>query len=322
MLLIKDIFKEVLAEALQLSLMLFKIMIPVSVFVKIIQATGLIYYIGLGLAPLMHLTGLPGEMGIVWATGMLSNLYGGIIAMLSIPQTATLTVAQITTLTTMMLVAHTFLIELVIARKSGIKLVVMFLLRFGFGFILGLILHLIYSSFHLLQDTTLSFASKFVVPPNETLMEWAVGQLKNYFFVFVMILSLVTLIKILKSIGLVDLMTKLLSKPLRLLGIGEHAITITIIGLTLGISYGGAMIIKESKKSEITKREIFHAMLLMGLCHSVFEDTILVMSLGGHWSGVLLIRVIFAFLVTWGFAYFTAKMSDAKFNRYLMVRDK
>ncbi len=322
MLRIKDLFHEIFTEAIHLSAMLFKIMIPVSIFVKIIQATGLIYYIGLGLSPIMHLTGLPGEMGIVWATGMLSNLYGGIIAMLSIPETASLTVAQITILTTMMLIAHTFLIELVIARKSGIKLMVMFLLRFGFAFIVGLILHLIYSSFDLLENTTHAFASKFVVPPSESILEWSVGQLKNYFFVFVMILSLVALIKLLKSLGLVDLMTKLLSKPLRLLGIGEHAITITIIGLTLGISYGGAMIIKESQKAEITKREIFHAMLLMGLCHSVFEDTILVMSLGGHWSGVLLIRVIFAFIITWGFAYFTAKMSDVKFNKYLMVKDK
>lgn len=322
MLKIKTILKETLSEAIQMSMMLFKIMIPVSIFVKVIQLTGLIYYVGLALSPLMHLTGLPGEMGIVWASGMLSNLYGGVIAMLSIPQTANLTVAQITILLTMMLVAHTFLIELVIARKSGIKLLVMFLLRFGFGFLIGFLLHLFYDTFGLLQSTTQSFASKFVVPPSETLLEWGLGQVKNYAFVFLMILSLVFLIKLLKSIGLIDLMTKILSNPLRLLGIGENAITITIIGLTLGISYGGAMIVKESQKSGITKREIFHAMLLMGLCHSIFEDTILVISLGGHWSGVLVIRTIFAFLITWAFAYFTKKISDTKFNRLLMVREK
>lgn len=305
-----------------MSLMLFKIMIPVSIFVKIIQVTGIIYYIGIALSPLMELTGLPGEMGIVWASGMLSNLYGGIIAMLSIPQTATLSIAQITVLTTMMLVAHTFLIELVIARKSGIKLPVMFAIRFGFGLLIGIILHLFYSGFGLLQSKVESFASKLVVHTPETLLEWTLSQLKNYSFIFLMILSLVLLVKILKSVGLIDLMKKVLSKPLKIIGIGENAIPITIIGLTLGISYGGAMIVKESQKSNVSNRDVFHVMLLLGLCHSLFEDTILVMSLGGHWSGVLVIRIIFAFLVTLGFAYFTKKLSDKKFNSSLMVSKK
>ena len=77
----------------------------------------------------MKFAGLPGSMGVVWATAMFTNLYAAIVVFSSMMVSEHLTVAQVTILTTMMLVAHSLPIELGIARKAGIRLRFMLLFR-------------------------------------------------------------------------------------------------------------------------------------------------------------------------------------------------
>ncbi len=72
--------KNVFVDACKTSFTLFKIIIPVSIIVKILSELGLIDVIGESLSPVMGLVGLPGDFGIVWATTMITNIYGGMIA--------------------------------------------------------------------------------------------------------------------------------------------------------------------------------------------------------------------------------------------------
>ena len=300
-----------------MSLMLFKIMIPVSVAVKILQEINAISYIGDFLSPIMKMVGLPGEMGLVWATTMIANVYGGIIALFSLLPSSPLTVAQMTILTCMMLVAHTFPVELVIARKAGVKLIPMFLIRFGFAFLLGAGLHLVYSYGGFLQEKlVLSWKPDVVQSP--ALKYWIIDQLKNYGLVYIMIFSLLLLLKLLTEFGFISLMNKLLKRPLAILGIGENIIPLSIIGLTLGVTYGGALIIKESQQHPMSRKDIFYSFVLMGLCHSVIEDSIVMMSVGGHYSGVIIARVIFAFLMTLLVVKITSRFSEATMSKLFL----
>ena len=298
-----------------------KILIPVSIGVKILQETGAMYYIGIALAPLMKLVGLPGEMGLVWGTGMITNLFGGILAYMNLAPYYHLDVAQTTVLCLMMLVAHTFPIELQITKKAGVKFITMLLFRFGFAFLMGFILNLIYNGFSVLTEpAVITWKQEVVLDP--TWQQWALGELKNYATIMLFIFSLLFLIKILKAIGVIDWITKGLSPLLRMMGIGAEVTTIAIIGLTLGVVYGGVLIINESKNKNINKRDIFYCLALMGLCHSLIEDTILMMALGGHYTGMLIFRLITSFLIIWAIVKYTKRLSDKSFAKYFLAKDK
>jgi len=52
-------------EAGKISLVLFRIMVPVIIVVKVLSELGLVKYIAFAFAPVMKLVGLPGEMGLV-----------------------------------------------------------------------------------------------------------------------------------------------------------------------------------------------------------------------------------------------------------------
>jgi hypothetical protein len=317
---IRAFFLEWWKDTYKTAFMMFKIMIPVSIVVKILQEAGAIPIIGNALSPLMELVGLPGEMGLVWATGMITNLFGGILAFMQISEHIPMSIAQVTIISAMMLVAHTFPIELQIARKSGVRIWVSFAIRFTGGFLLGALLHAYYSGFGLMQGTT-SIAWKPDIPTDPSLLQWVIGELKNYGVILLFITSLLFLVKLLREIGVIRLITKALGPLLRLMGIGEGVTTITIIGLTLGIVYGGVLMIAETKSKEIQRRDIFYSLVLMGLCHSVIEDTILVLSLGADITGVLFIRLFFAIVVTWLMVRLGRSMSDKNFFRFIMTRE-
>lgn len=309
-----------LKETFRTAWILFKIMIPISIIVKILQYFGAIEILGKILFPLMKFTGLPGEMGIVWATGMITNLFGGIIAYLSLLSNINLNIAQITVLSSMMLIAHSFPIELQIAKKSGSKLIPMFLLRFLASLFYGIILNFIFKTFNLFND--FPKLNVFASPNNNlSILEWIINEMKHYAIILLFIFSLLLLLKILKKIGFIDLMSRLLNPLLSLIGIGRNATPLTIIGLTLGITYGGALIIEQSKSLNISKPEVFYSMVLMGLCHSIIEDTLLVLSLGSSIWGILVGRLVFAILLTFFIVKFSKIIKTQHFNKLFINKN-
>jgi len=296
-------------------------MVPVSVIVKILQYTGAIDYIGMALFPLMKFAGLPGEMGLVWATGMITNLFGGVLAFISISPYLHLTIAQVTIISVMMLIAHSFPIELTIARKTGVKVISMFIFRFGLAFLFGVLINIFYTSLNYLQEPAVLHI-KPAVNVNQTIWLWLLNEIKNYFIIFLFIFSLILLLEILKLFGVINMITKALSPFLSFLGIGKGVVTITIVGLTLGIVYGGALIINETKSNNINRRDVFYAMVLMGIFHSIIEDSILMISLGGHYSGVIIGRFVFTIIIISLLVKITKPLSDKKFRFLFLTKEK
>ena len=309
-----DLINSWLKQGMWTSLKIFKIMIPITILVKILQATGLIVYVGDGLAPLMKLMGLPGEMGLVWASAMIGNIYAGMVAYFSIA--SQLTVAQITTLATVILVAHSLPIELGVTKKAGAKIITLFFVRFGFGFIAGIILFQIYKLFGTLNYYPEMVNQIVIVQKDSSFWVWVLSELKNYFIVFLLITFLIIILDILKIIGVIELVNKALYPVLKVLGIGKEVIPITVFGMTLGLAYGGGLIINEVEKNDLNKRDVFYALLLMSLCHSLIEDSLLMISIGAHYSGVFIFRTIFALIITYLFVQITKRWSESKMAKW------
>ena len=134
--------------------------------------------------------------------------------------------------------------------------------------------------------------------------------------IFGIILALLGLMRLLERIGAVRLMDRVLAPVLRVLGMTPAAAPLAIIGMTLGISYGGGLIIRQAQSGRLAKRDIFFSLVLMSLCHSIIEDTLLMVALGGHVSGVLLARGAFALVVTFALVKVLGRVSERTFDRW------
>jgi len=289
-------------------------MVPVVIVVKILTELDLIRYIASTFEPVMSLVGLPGEMGLVWATAVITNMYGGIVLFASIAPDLHMSTAQITIIACMILVAHSMPVETTIARKTGVRIRFMIPFRLICAFLLGLILHTVYSLGGFLQEEgrILWEAS----PRSGSLGSWGLSQLQNLTIIFMIVLVLIIMMKVLDRLGITRFINRFLEPVLTSMGIGKEASTVTILGMVLGISYGGGLIIRDVNSGKLSGRDVFHSISLMGLSHAIVEDTLLMMSLGGNISGVLFIRLAFTWVVISLLVRFTGKLSNDAFNKY------
>ena len=290
-------------------------MVPVVIVVKVLSELGLVRYIAAAFQPVMQLVGLPGEMGLVWATAVITNMYGGIVVFAAIGPSLELTVAQTTVVACMILIAHSMPVETAIARKSGVRIRFMIPFRLVSALFIRLILHWIFGIADLFQNSSriLWEASH----QNGGIWSWALSQARNLLTIFLIVLILIVLMKVLDRLGITRLMNRLLKPVLTSMGISEKASTVTIIGMILGISYGGGLIIREAGSGRIDRRDVFFSIALMGLCHAVVEDTLLMMSLGATVWGVLFARILFSWITVAALVRITRGISDSAFCRFM-----
>lgn len=286
-----------LRDSFRVSLSLFKVMIPIIVVVKLLRELGIIEYLAAPLGPLMELVGLPASMGLAWATAMLSNIYGGLLVFQALSaESGPVSIAQATVLGVLMLIAHNLLVEGQVTKRCGVSFWGQNALRAGGALACAWLLHLVLKG----GDFLAGPAAMLWLPPKQDagLWSWAWGEIKNLGYIFLIILALMGLMRVLNAAGLTRLLEKLLTPFLRLMGIGPTAATVTVIGMTMGLTYGGGLIIHETQAGHIPKKDVFAAVSLMSLSHALIEDTLLLALIGASPWGTLAARLIFSLVVT------------------------
>lgn len=286
--------RMLILESGRVYLTLLKIMVPALVIVKILDMVGATQWLGALLAPVMGALGLPESFSIVWAATLLTNIYTGMVLFFDLAQEP-LTVAQVSVLGALMVVGHSIPIEGAVAKRAGVPWWVTLVLRIGGGLLLAWVLHRLYQQGGWLQQLNELAWQPERTPPG--LAAWAWLQLKTLFAIYFIILGLMALLAVLRRLGIERLMHALLAPPLRLIGIGREAANTTIIGLTLGLSFGAGLLIRDAESGRLTARDAYLTLCFLGLCHSLIEDTLLVMLLGAHLSAVLWGRLIFTLIL-------------------------
>ena len=308
--------KRLWLDIVQINLDLYKVMIPIIILVKIAQQLGAIDYLAVLLSPVMSLVDLPPSMGLVWATTMISNIYGGMIVFFSLAADQPLSVAQVTTLGGMMLIAHSLPVEVSISAKTGMRPAFNLLLRVLCGLLFGVILSIVYSQTGWLSEMNQPHWMPEI--PDSSLWVWVKSQISILVKIFVIIAVLVSLLRFLKYSGIENVLAYLLKPILKLTGLGQKTVPNTIVGMGLGLTYGGGLLIQEAKQGALTSREVFGSMFLLALCHGLIEDTLLVMLLGAHISGALYLRIVFSLILVTIAVRLIVTISDRVMYRYFM----
>ncbi len=316
LLLLRQQVLDLAREIYLVTITLFKLMIPVLIVVKVLEELGAIPVIGRVLEPLMYLLGLPESMGLVWATSLLTGVYGGMLVFFQLAPQESLTVAQVTVLSAIMLIAHNLPVEVRITQKAGVRLGVALLTRMLGAFVLGMLLHHLYRWGDWLQQPAQML---WEPPPQEAgLKGWLVSQIESLAMIVLIIAALLTLLRLLRWLHIERLMIWLLQPILRLLGIAPQATSLTIIGMTLGLAFGGGLLIREAQAGHISRKDMFATMTLLALCHSLIEDTLLVLLLGADISGVLWLRLVFGLTVVAIATRLLNRASESFTQRYLV----
>ena len=291
----KKILVNIFQETTKIFWILFKVILPVIIVIRVLELIGAIPFLAKFLEPLTSFIGIDGSLGLVWMAAILVNIYAGLAAFASLQAIFDYSVAETTILGLIILIAHSLPIEVAIAKKSRISWIFNLSFRFINAIVAGKILNLIFTKYELFNEPNKSVLQV----PNELVsnFEWATLQIQNFFIIFLIIFFIISTINILKALGVWSLIINIMKIPLSYLGMSEKVANIILIGLTLGISFGGGFLIEESKKNNISKKDILLSLSFLSLCHSIIEDTILILLLGSHISGILFFRFIYTVII-------------------------
>ena len=308
---IMDVVTRKVRETLEIYWVLVKITVPIALITELLSRFGIIKAVAPVFAPVMHLVGLPSELGLAWLTAMLVGIWGAVPLIFTLVPVSSLSVADVTIFSALILFAHGLPIEQKIIEKAGPGMLVTTLLRIGGGLLYAVLLHHILAATGWMSAPVNPTWIPIAATPDWATYLWGLGETMAWMLV---ILSALTIgLDLLKIGGVLGLMMKLLSPLLRLAGIRGEAGHLTAVGLFLGISYGGGLLIREAQTGLVSPRQVFLACVFMGFAHSVIEDTLIVMSVGADAWGVLVGRVVFAIAATAGIAALLGRMSDERF---------
>ena len=307
--------KNWLSEVWMIYWSLIKIMVPILFIVRFIELMGWVEYLADFIAPLMSWVGLPGEMGLVWMTAILGNIYTGMAVYYQLGADS-LTIAQVSVLGTLILVAHALIMEVTIAKATGVSAIFTILLRLVGAFILGIILHQTYQAFNYLQEpVVLTWQPELA---DKSWQAWFITQVQTLAFALIIIMVLTLVIRGLRYFGIEKFIHWLLSPLLKIIGISKQASNFMIVGLTLGISFGGGLLIREAKLGTISGKDVFLTMAFLSLCHSLIEDTLLVMLIGADLSAILWGRFFFSLLMIFIIVQLLKRLPERQ-HRWLYV---
>lgn len=251
-----------------------KITIPVSFLVALLQWTGWLNQLDFLLHPLTSLINLPPEAALPIISGMLINPYAVIAIITVLP----FTVEQMTLIAIFSMIAHSLIMEGIIQHKSGINIIKATLFR-----ITAAILTVLTVS-QFLGDTSQSVimpADLTVHTPFlEALKIWTVGMIGLLAKIFGIIMVIMIILESLKSLGWIEYSLKFFSPLMRILGLSERTAMMWVAAITFGLVYGGAVILEEAKKGTLTKEELEHFHIFIGINHAMVEDPALFAVLG------------------------------------------
>jgi len=194
--------KALLLKSIDLSITLFKIMVPIIIVIKVLEELGFIIVLSDALSPVMELVGLPGAMGLVWATTLVTSIYGGMVVFAALIVETPMTLAQVTVVSGMMLMAHSLPIELRVAQKVGVRIGFTLVLRVTMAILFAYLLNMMYIAGSWLQQPV-----ELLWTPTITtlsLSEWVLDQLLSLALIFVIVFALVLVLDVLERLKIIQ----------------------------------------------------------------------------------------------------------------------
>jgi hypothetical protein len=143
-------------------------------------------------------------------------------------------------------------------------------------------------------------------------LETLSGLLSLLIKMFLIVVPLMVLLEIFREFNLIDKITRPFKAPARIIGFYEDSIYPLLAGIIFGLSYGGGVLIGESDSGRIKGNQKFLVALYLGLCHAVFEDTLIFASLGANGIVVLTTRLIIASIVVGIISLFLRRGNNLK----------
>ena len=283
-----------LPRSLSICLWLLKVMLPISLAVRVLQYVGVIDWLAGYLSPVFSYIGLSGDSAFVFLTSIFLPLYPTIAVM----TTLTLTLREATILAVMCLISHNLPVECSVAHKTGSRFGEIVAFRIAMSFVSAVALNWLLpqsdAPFNFLASATTEVTSWGML-----LMQWLTSSLSLIVTIVLIVTALMVLQRVLEEFGWMHRIAHSLSPLMRLFGLPSGCSLLWLTGNVVGMAYGAAIMIDEVEEGRLTREEANLVNHHLGVSHSLLEDTMLFVAMGISFWWICLTRLVLAMIAVW-----------------------
>lgn len=285
--------KDVLPSTTKTCIWIIKITVAVSFAMMLLKYFQILPWISNAVSPVFGIFGLPGATALAYVSGYFVNVYSCIAVM----TTLDLDWRAITILCTMVMCAHSMVLETAVLKKTGASGVRMVIVRTLCSFILGILLNLILPGS---SDLSAMSADTGARPEFLTaLWEWFLSALKLVLMMVAIIYSLNILQRLLREFGIMEKIAKVFRPLMTVFGLPSETVFLWIVANIIGLGYGAAAMLYELDHGDIGERDVLLLDSHICISHSNLEDLLLLAACGAVWWILLLSRWAMSIVLVW-----------------------
>ena len=284
--------KTALPQGMKTAIWLLKLTIPVSFAVFLLDFFGILNVIAGWVAPLFKLIGLSGQASIVLITSFFTNIYSVIAVM----TTLGFGFREGTILAVMCLISHALIVETAIQKKTGSAPWRMVLTRLSSSFIAAYLLNLILPAEAITNSENVVRSVGEFTP---ALTNWLSSMLVTTLKIIILVNLLLILQKILNEFGLIKWILMPFAPLLKVMGLPSSTGFLWIVANTLGLGYGGAIMINEAEEGRLSRADADLLNHNIAISHSQLEDPLLFVAMGFHLGILIWPRILLAIIFVW-----------------------
>jgi spore maturation protein SpmB len=281
-------------------------MVPVSLVVSLARYAGILQAIGRVAGGAFRILGLPGEAAVPFVTSAFLNIYSAIAAMGSLA----LSPKELTTMAVMCLVAHNLIVETAVLKRAGSSAFAVVALRIGGALAVAFVLR------YAVPDAPAAGASLGAAAAPETipalLASWARTTGVLVAKVLAIVTGLMLVQRLLSHFGITRWLARAAAPLMRLFGLPGSTAFSWIVANTLGLAYGSAILIEETKSGRLAEADARLLNYHIAVSHSLLEDTLLFVAIGVSALWIMVPRLLLAMVAVWG----------ARGGRFLLARTR
>lgn len=295
---------KALPKAGKTCLWLFKIILPISLLVRILQYSGILGSISAILEPLFSMIGLPGETAIIFMTSIFSPLYAPIALITSM----SLGIREATILALMCLTSHNLIVESSVQAKTGSSFWWMVSLRIFMSFVIAFTLNRLMPTDgwgHVDITQSADVCESWF----EVIELWLASSMSVIISILSIVTALMILHMMLDEFNLMNGLSNIFAPMMRLFGLPVNASFLWLVGNVVGLAYGGAIMVEQMERKSLSYHDGNLLNHHLAVCHSLLEDTIIFVALGIPFLWLVATRLFFAIVVVWlfrGYSYIKA----------------
>jgi hypothetical protein len=132
----------------------------------------------------------------------------------------------------------------------------------------------------------------------DLLLTFAWGSLDLLLRVFLIVVPIMVVLELFEGTRPFRAVVRAWARLVRHVGLDEKSAAPTLIGFLFGLAYGGGVIVRDVRRHDLGRRQVFIMSTFLSMVHAIVEDSLIFLALGASFFWVIGYRIAWAAFVT------------------------